>query len=100
MSVDPFPIEHDTSGPDAGMAVIRLEQPGKPVVVLDHALIQRIEATLLRVREMAARVSGLVLASASERVFIAGADLKTISEWNDDQLHRYLEYGARVFGML
>jgi enoyl-CoA hydratase/carnithine racemase len=96
MSIEPFPLERETSGPAAGIAVLRLDQPGKPVVVLDHDLIRRIEATMLAIP---AGTRGLVLASASERVFIAGADLKAISEWDDDQLDRYLAYGAKVFGM-
>ena len=85
------------SGPCPGAVVVRLEQPGKPVIVLDHDLLRRLEATLKGVPRDA---TGLVLASASERVFVAGADLKSISEWSDDQLQRYLEFGARVFAML
>lgn len=68
------------------------------MVVLDLELIQRLEATLRLLR--GTDVSGLVLASASERVFVAGADLKSISELDDAALNRYLEYGAKVFGML
>lgn len=76
------------------------------MVVLDHALIRRIEATLLEVRKTGC--TGLVLASASPRVFIAGADLKSIQSpqtpgsqgLNDDQLDAYLAYGQRVFGLL
>jgi enoyl-CoA hydratase/carnithine racemase len=79
------------------VVVIRLEQPDKPVVVLDHELIQRLEATLKALPKDAA---GMVLASASDRVFIAGADLKTISDWDDQQLGAYLAFGARVFGMI
>ncbi len=94
---EPLPTTIETTGPHAGIAVVRLEQPGKPVVVLDLALIQRIEAT---VEALPRTVTGLVLASASERVFVAGADLKTISEQSDDQLAKYLAYGQRVFGML
>jgi len=85
------------SGPRAGVVVVRLEQPGRPVVVLDHDLIQRLEATL---RAVPPDATGLVLASASERVFIAGADLKSISEWDDPRLASYLEYGSRVFAMI
>lgn len=81
----------------AGIAVVTLDQPGKPVVVLDLALIQRLERTLAT---LPPGLRGLVLASASPRAFVAGADLKTISEWDDNQLHRYLEYGSRVFGLL
>jgi enoyl-CoA hydratase len=97
MTTEPFPIIRESSGAAAGAAIFRLEQAGKPVVVLDEALIRRLEATI---RALPEDVTGLVLASASDRVFIAGADLKTISEDSDEQLHRYLEYGARVFGLL
>lgn len=93
----PFPIEQDSSGPFAGIAVIRLDQPGSPVVVLDHPLIRRIEATLRKVKGGA---TGLVLASASQRVFIAGADLKSIQAMSDRELDAYLAYGQQVFGMV
>mgnify|MGYP000157662413 CR=1 FL=1 len=92
----PFQIEQDPTGPFAGIAVIRLEQPGSPVVVLDEALIQRIEATLGALRG----ATGLILASASQRVFIAGADLKSIQAMSDPDLDAYLAYGQRVFGMI
>ncbi len=74
------------------------------MVVLDHPLIQRLEATI---KALPSGCRGLVLASGSPRVFIAGADLKSIqapgegsSGLNDDQLDRYLAYGQRVFGLL
>jgi enoyl-CoA hydratase/carnithine racemase len=79
------------------MAILRLEQPGKPVVVLDQDLIQRLEAAL---KSLPRDTRALVLASASDRVFVAGADLKAISEWDDAQLMRYLEHTASVFGLL
>lgn len=97
MTATPFAFEMEPSGPFAGIAVLRLEQAGRPVVVLDEGLIQRLEASLLAVP---AGCVGLVLASASERVFVAGADLKSISELSDAALDRYLAYGQRVFGML
>ena len=93
----PFPIETDAAGPFAGIAVVRLEQAGSPMVVLDEPLIQRIEATLLALPRSAA---GFVLASASSRVFIAGADLKSIQALGDAELDRYLAYGQRVFGQI
>ncbi len=93
----PLPTSTISDGPHAGVLTITLEQPGKPVVVLDLELIQRLEATL---KNVSRDVRGVVLASASERVFVAGADLKSIQDLDDAQLHKYLEYGARVFGML
>ncbi len=92
-----LPIEQAPVGSHAGIVTVRLEQPGKPVVVLDHDLIRRLEVTL---KSIPPGTAGLVLASASDRVFVAGADLKAISEYSDDQLTRYLEFAARVFMML
>lgn len=95
--VDPLPIRQDDNGPTAGIVTLTLEQPGKPVVVLDHDLIRRLEAAL---RALPKTATGLVLASASERVFVAGADLNAIQQLSDDQLLKYLAYGSQVFGMI
>ncbi len=96
-----LPIRRDNSPTGSGLAgdvvTVVLEQPESPVVVLNDALIAALERTLQAVPR---DVGGLILASGSERVFVAGADLKTIMSWDDDQLHRYLELGARTFGML
>lgn len=100
MAIAPLPIERESTGAHAGIVTVRLEQPGKPVVVLDHALIQRLEAAFKSVEKEADRTAGLVLASSSDRVFVAGADLHAIAELDDQQLDQYLAYGARVFSML
>lgn len=95
-----LPIERESTGRFAGVVTVRLEQPGRPVVVLDGDLIRRLDATLQHVARDAARTAGLVLASASERVFVAGADLKTITDASDEELARYLAHGSRAFGLL
>lgn len=92
--MEPFPIEMAAS--DSSVAVVKLDQ-GRPVVVLDAALIRRLEATLAALPRNA---GGLVLASAGERAFVAGADLKAIQQLPDAELHKYLEYAAGVFGRL
>ncbi|HVU63023.1 MAG TPA: enoyl-CoA hydratase-related protein [Phycisphaerales bacterium] len=100
--ITPLPLSMDETGPHAGVVVLRLEQPGSPVVVLDEALIRRLEGTL---QALPRAMTGLVLASASSKVFVAGADLKTIQanaadRDSDRKLDAYLAYGQRVFGML
>ncbi len=97
-ALKPLQVDVDASG----IATLTLEQPGSPMVVLDETLIRRIEAAL---RGLPKDISGFVLASASPRVFIAGADLKTIqadpaNPDADRALDAYLAYGQRVFGML
>lgn len=97
MSREPLQVELLSSGDRAGVATIVLDQPGRPVVVLEAELIDRLDATLDALPE---GLAGVVLASASERVFVAGADLKGIREWNDATLDAYLANAARVFGRL
>jgi enoyl-CoA hydratase len=93
----PFHVSVDASGPTSGVATLTLEQGDRPVVVLDLALIQRLEATL---RSLPHGILGLVVVSAAPRAFVAGADLRSITELDDAALERYLAYGSRVFGML
>jgi len=92
-----LPLTIETDGPAAGVYTLTLEQPGKSVVVLDRELIRSLEATLKTVPRSA---RGLIVRSASERVFVAGADLKAISELTDEQLETYLHYGSEVFSRL
>ncbi len=95
--MESFPLELCGPPTEPQVIVVRLESPGRPVVVLDEGLIQRLEHTL---NNLAGDYCGLVLASASERSFVAGADLKTVADSSDADLSAYLEYGAKVFGML
>ncbi|MBX3364715.1 MAG: enoyl-CoA hydratase/isomerase family protein [Phycisphaeraceae bacterium] len=92
----PLRFEQDASGAFAGVGVLWLDQPGRPVVVLDHPLMLQIDRT---VRALPRDLRGLVLASANARVFVAGADLKAIAGFDDASLHRYLEFGSNVFGL-
>lgn len=91
----PLPLAEIPDAP--GFFTLTLEPNQGPMVVLDHPFIQRLEAAI---RAVPASAKGLVLRSGSERVFVAGADLKCIDSWPDDQLTSYLAYGTQVFGML
>jgi 3-hydroxyacyl-CoA dehydrogenase/enoyl-CoA hydratase/3-hydroxybutyryl-CoA epimerase len=97
MSNAPLPIELAGRGDRGTVAVVRLEQPGRPVVVLDADLIARLDATL---DTLPRSIAGLVLASNADRAFVAGADLKAIMALDDAGLHSYLERAASVFQRL
>jgi 3-hydroxyacyl-CoA dehydrogenase/enoyl-CoA hydratase/3-hydroxybutyryl-CoA epimerase len=91
---DVLPVELSTNADGASIAVLTLDQPGRPVVVIDESLLSRLDATLDTLPE---NLGGFVLASSAPRAFVAGADLKAIMAMDDPQLHTYLEFGARVF---
>lgn len=95
---DTLRILTDDSGPTAGVATIYLDDESKPVTVLNRAMIARLGATLDEVERM--NPTGLVLATSHGRVFVAGADLKEISELPDEELDAYLAEGQRVLGRI
>jgi len=97
MSVTPLPFERDDSGATPGVVTITLEQEGRPVVVMDRALLGRLEATL---DAIGTDLDGLVIASGAERAFVAGADLREIDSLSDEDLDAYLAFGQRTLGRI
>jgi len=97
-----FEIQTQHEGAAPGVVTVWLQQGDSPVVVLDEHVIAKLDRTLADIPDGA---MGLVLASRAPRAFVAGADLKSIRPadeggLSDEQLHKYLEFGARVFGRL
>ena len=96
MSDSPLPIQIRADN----IAVLSLiPNPNKPrggVVVLDRWLIDSLDAALRQLSQQ--DLSGLILQSASERVFVAGADLAEIDALNDADLDMYLRAGSVAYG--
>ena len=84
---------------DHRIVTLWLDGGGRPVVVLDRILIQRLNATLDAIEEEV-NINGLFLCSDCSRVFVAGADLAEIDALDDPALHAYLAFGTTVFGRL
>jgi 3-hydroxyacyl-CoA dehydrogenase/enoyl-CoA hydratase/3-hydroxybutyryl-CoA epimerase len=95
MSSELLPVEIGSAGDGTKkIATLTLDQPGRPVVVIEQALLEQLDATLDSLPD---DLDGFVLASAADRAYVAGADLKAIMALSDAELHTYLEFGARVF---
>ncbi len=89
-----LPVELTSASNGAKIATLTLTEPGRPVVVIGQGLLEQLDATLDSLSE---DIDGFILASAAERAFVAGADLKAIMALDDAGLHTYLEFGAKVF---
>ena len=98
MGDSPLPIQIRADN----IAVLSLiPNPNKPrggVVVLDRWLIDSLDAALRQLSQQ--DLSGLILQSASERVFVAGADLAEIDALNDADLDLYLRAGSVAYGRI
>ena len=84
---------------DNDIVTLWLDGDGRPVVVLDRHLIQRLNSTLDEI-EVLKGIKGLMLKSDCERVFVAGADLAEIDTLDDQGLHGYLAFGTTVFSRI
>jgi 3-hydroxyacyl-CoA dehydrogenase/enoyl-CoA hydratase/3-hydroxybutyryl-CoA epimerase len=96
--MSPLRIDRDADG----IVTLWLDpNPAKPrggVVVLDSWLVGAIaDSCAIIARD---GCTGLVLASGSTRVFVAGADLAEIDALDDAGLHAYLERGAGAFAAI
>lgn len=95
MSRELLPVDYGSAGDGTKkIATLTLRQEGRPVVVIEQSLLEQLDATLDTIPD---DLDGFILASAGERAFVAGADLKAIMALSDAELHTYLEFGARVF---
>ena len=98
MGDSPLPIQIRADN----IAVLSLiPNPNKPrggVVVLDRWLIDSLDAALRQLSQQ--DLSGLILQSTSERVFVAGADLAEIDALNDADLDLYLRAGSVAYGRI
>ena len=84
---------------EAGITTLWLDSGDRQVVVLDRNLIQRLHSTL-DVIEQRDDITGLLLRSDCERVFVAGADLTEIDGLDDPALYAYLAFGTTVLGRI
>lgn len=90
-----LPVETLPAGIHAVTLIPNPDKPRGGVVVLDSWLIAQISETMRAVdRE---RPRGVILRSASARVFVAGADLAEIDALDDAALHEYLKAGSEAF---
>jgi len=92
-------IDRDKDGIVTLWLDVNPKKPRGGVVVLDAWLIERIRVSL-EVILAGDAPRGFILASASERVFVAGADLAEIDALDDGQLHQYLRAGSHAFGLI
>lgn len=98
MPTELLPVDYGSAGDGTKkIATLTLVQPGRPVVVIEQSLLEQLDATLDTLPD---DLDGFILASAAERAFVAGADLKAIMALSDAELHTYLEFGSRVFQRL
>jgi len=84
---------------DGKFCVLRLDQAESGANVFNLETLAELDRHLDAIANDRA-VKGVVLISAKDRIFHAGADLHALQKWNDDEAQRFIEQGQKVFGHL
>ena len=82
-----------------GVATLTFDRPGSAANLFDTATLRELDAHLATL-EKAAALRGVILMSAKDNVFIAGADLKEIAAAAEAGLTGFLALGQDVFNRL
>jgi 3-hydroxyacyl-CoA dehydrogenase / enoyl-CoA hydratase / 3-hydroxybutyryl-CoA epimerase len=82
-----------------GIAVLTFDRPDSAANIFDRATLEELNAHLDAI-EHDSMVRGVVLASAKPAIFIAGADLHSLSTAPMNALREMVEFGQRVFSRL
>lgn len=83
-----------------GICVLTFDRPDSAANIFDREALLQLDAHLAAI-ETDHSIRGVVLASAKESIFIAGADLKSLSKAKDDaELTELITTGQRVFNRL
>ncbi len=87
-----------TVRPD-GICLLTFDRPGSSANIFDRRTLRELDEELELI-ERAQPLTGVVLLSAKPSIFIAGADLKSLSEAAPEEVRELIELGQRVFNRL
>jgi 3-hydroxyacyl-CoA dehydrogenase/enoyl-CoA hydratase/3-hydroxybutyryl-CoA epimerase len=88
-------LRNDTDG----IATLTFDRPESGANLFDSATLLELEEHIKSI-EITPNLRGLILISAKDSVFVAGADLKEVNSLPDSELIKYIERGQRVFARL
>lgn len=80
-----------------GVCILTFDRAGSSANIFDRETLEDLAAQISALAQPELGVKGLILISAKPAVFIAGADLRSISQMSGAQLEGFIELGQRVF---
>lgn len=83
-----------------GVCVLTFDRPGAPINIFDRATLEELAAQVNALGQQYLDVKGLVLISGKPTVFVAGADLRAISQMSRAELKNFIELGQTTFAAI
>lgn len=85
---------------DDGTCVLTFDRPDSSANIFDRATLEELGRHLDVIASVDSRVRGLVLISAKDKIFVAGADLHGIRKMGEAELADFIALGQDVFNKL
>ncbi len=82
-----------------GLVLLTFDRPDSSANIFDRETLLELEAHLDWIAEKNV-LRGLILRSAKPSIFLAGADIKSLSTLREEELEAFIELGQRVFSKL
>ncbi len=82
------------------MVLVTLDMPQKSANVLTEQMFADLDQAWDEIDKVAADIRGVVIQSAKEKIFVAGADLVRIAntlDWSDQEIVKFCEDGRKIF---
>ncbi len=80
-------------------AILTFDREGSSANIFDQATLLELKKHLQFLQSQS-HLDGLIITSAKPRIFIAGADLKSLSEANPEEMETLISLGQNVFQMI
>ncbi len=84
---------------DDDIVVLTFDRPKSSANIFDAHTLDTLDSYLDEIRDMPA-ATGLILASAKDSIFVAGADLEALQQASPEELRTLVNKGQRVFQKL
>ena len=85
---------------DQGVCLLTFDRPNSSANIFDRATLEELALHLEVIGSIDTRIRGLILTSAKDSIFIAGADLHGVRQMNPQDLRSFIELGQEVFSKL
>jgi len=84
---------------DGKFCVLRLDQAGSGANVFNLATLAELDWQIEAIANDRG-IEGVIIISAKDRIFHAGADLHALQNWGESEVQRFIERGQEVFNHL
>ena len=83
-----------------GVCVLTFDRPDSSANIFDMATLKDLDATLDQISQEKQPPKGLIITSAKDSIFVAGADLRAVEKMRAEEMEAFIALGQSVFSRI